>query len=63
MAIYVIEDRDSYGVGLARSGLTKTEAERICGLLAQTYPSHRYSVQPQRMVGRGRNRRVEYPTP
>ena len=63
MPLYVIEERDRHGVGLARSGLTKPEAERLCGQLAAIYPAMRYTVQPQRMEGRGRNRRVVYPSP
>ena len=59
-ALYVIEDRDALGVGLARVGLSMGDANRIRDALARTYPRHRYTVQPQRMVGRGRNRRVVY---
>lgn len=61
--LYVIEDRDESGVGLARSGLSLDEANRVRDMLARTYPRHRYTIAPQRMTGRGRNRRVEYPTP
>lgn len=60
-ARFVIEDRDKSGVGLARSGLSFEDASRIRDALAATYPNHRYTVHPQRMAGRGRNRRVAYP--
>lgn len=63
VALFVIVDRDAHGVGLARSGLGRAEADRIRDALARTYRGHRYTVEPQRMTGRGRNRRVEYPTP
>lgn len=61
--LFVIEDRDKSGVGLARSGLKRDEAERLCYALARAYPAHQYAVRPQRMTGRGRSRRVTYPTP
>lgn len=61
--LFVIEDRDTSGVGLARSGLSREGANRLRDDLARTYPTHRYTVQTQRMVGRGHNRRVEYPAP
>lgn len=59
--LFVIEERDRHGVGLARSGLSRSEADRLCLALAATYPAMRYSVQPQKMVGRGKGRRVVYP--
>lgn len=61
--LYVIEDRDATGAGLARSGLRLDEANRLRDDLAHAYPRHCYTVQPQRMVGRGQSRRVEYPQP
>lgn len=60
-ALYVIEERDRHGVGLARSGLSKPEAERMRDALARTFPAMRYTVQPQRTVGRGKTRRIVYP--
>jgi hypothetical protein len=60
-ALYVIEERDQHGVGLARSGLSKSEAERMRDALARTFPAMRYTVAPQRMTGRGKSRRVVYP--
>jgi len=62
-ALYVIEERNGRQVGLARSGLSKSEAERFCAALARAYPEMRYTVAPQRMTGRGKNRRVIYPVP
>lgn len=62
-ALYVIEERNGRQVGLARSGLSKSEAERICAALARAYPGMRYTVAPQRMTGRGKSRRVVYPVP
>jgi hypothetical protein len=59
--LFVIEERDRHGVGLARSGLSKLEAERTRDVLARTFPSMRYTVEPQRMIGRGKNRRIAYP--
>jgi len=62
-ARFVIEERDAQGVGLARSGLSKSEAERTAAALAAAYPKKRYSVAPQRMTGRGHGRGVLYPAP
>jgi hypothetical protein len=59
--LYVIEERDRHGVGLARSGLSNLEAERTRDALARTFPAMRYTVQPQRTTGRGKSRRVAYP--
>jgi len=61
--LFVIEERDRHGVGLARSGLSKSEAERTRDALAWAFPAMRYTVAPQRMTGRGKNRRVIYPVP
>jgi len=61
--LFVIEDRDSEGVGLARVGLSRSEADRIREGLARAYPAKRFTVQPQTMTGRGRGRRVAYPSP
>lgn len=62
-ALFVIVDRCKQGVGLARSDLTRADAERICAALQRAYPAHRYTVEPQRYEGRGRARRVAYPSP
>ena len=59
--LFVIEERDRHGVGLARSGLSKSEAERICDALARTFPAMRYTVQPQHLTGKGKSRRIAYP--
>jgi len=61
--LFVIVERDKTGVGLARSGLFLVEADRICAQLARAYPLAKYTVERQKMVGRGNNRRVEYPAP
>lgn len=61
-ALFVIEERDRHGVGLARSGLMRDEADRQRDALAAAYPAARYAVQPQRTTGRGKSRRVVYPT-
>ena len=60
-ALYVIEERDRHGVGLARSGLPKLEAERTRDALALAFPAMRYTVQPQRLTGRGKGRSIVYP--
>lgn len=61
-ALYVIEERDRHGVGLARSGLSKSEAGRTRDALARAFPAMQYTVQPQRLTGRGKNRMVVYPS-
>lgn len=55
--LFVIEDRDRDGVGLARVGLSRSEADRIRDGLARAYPAKRFTVQPQVMA----RRRVVYP--
>lgn len=59
--LFVIIDRDAHGVGLARTHQTREEAERNCASLARAYPTHSYTIEPQRYVGRGRHARVAYP--
>ena len=61
--LYVIEQRDAKGVGLARSGLSLADAERLKPQFDRMYPEFTHSIQPQRMEGRGKSRRVVYPTP
>jgi hypothetical protein len=59
--LFVIEERDRHGVGLARSGLSKAEADQTRDALAWAFPAMRYTVQPQRLTGRGKSRRIVYP--
>jgi hypothetical protein len=55
--LFVIEDRDRDGVGLARVGLSRLEADRVRDGLAIAYPAKRFTVKPQLTA----RRRVVYP--
>jgi hypothetical protein len=58
---YVIEERDAHGVGLARSPISRDDAERIARQLRRAHPGQTYTVKAAEYEGRGHARRLKYP--